>query len=164
METPRLLPIVARLEPAILALNNAHASELSPLDAAGLTALLREACHARRIGELDAFLFAFDERAAYGSPNFLWFKQRYPHFVYVDRVVVAPAARGRGYARLLYADLFEQARRTGRELVVCEVNNDPPNPASDAFHAALGFREVGRAPIHGGSKTVRYLVLALAER
>jgi hypothetical protein len=40
---------------------------------------------------------------------------------------------------------------------VCEVNSNPPNPASDALHASLGFREVGQATIHQGSKTVRYL-------
>jgi hypothetical protein len=40
--------------------------------------------------------------------------------------------------------------------VVCEVNADPPNPASDAFHAALGFAAVGSAANHGGGKTVRY--------
>jgi predicted GNAT superfamily acetyltransferase len=33
----------------------------------------------------------------------------------------------------------------------------PPNPASDAFHAALGFVEVGTASVHDGSRTVRYL-------
>ena len=36
-----------------------------------------------------------------------------------------------------------------------------PNPASDAFHAAQGFAEVGQAAIHQGSKTVRYLARAL---
>ncbi|RUZ33524.1 GNAT family N-acetyltransferase, partial [Mesorhizobium sp. M7A.F.Ca.US.003.02.1.1] len=41
-------------------------------------------------------------------------------------------------------------------LVTCEVNTAPPNPASDAFHAALGFVEAGGAVIHGGKKAVRY--------
>ena len=36
-----------------------------------------------------------------------------------------------------------------------------PNPASDAFHAALGFSEVGGGAIHGGAKTVRYLTRVL---
>jgi predicted GNAT superfamily acetyltransferase len=38
---------------------------------------------------------------------------------------------------------------------VCEVNAEPPNPASDAFHAAMGFAEVGSATL-GGGKQVRY--------
>jgi predicted GNAT superfamily acetyltransferase len=46
--------------------------------------------------------------------------------------------------------------------IVCEVNLDPPNPASDAFHAALGFAEVGTAVIDNGDKTVRYLSRRLA--
>ena len=152
-----LQPISTADEAVVLALNNAHAVELSWLDAARLTHLLGQAFHARRIGDLDAFLVAFDQAADYDSPNYLWFRERYARFVYVDRVVVAPGARGRGLARRLYADLFDRAMRAGHDLVVCEVNADPPNPASDAFHAALDFAEVGRASIHDGSKTVRYL-------
>src|SRR3979490_24759 len=89
-----LLPLSPTVEPAVLALNNAHAAELSWLDGDRLTFLLRQAFHARRIGEVDGFLLAFDQGAAYDSPNYLWFRQRYRRFVYVDRVVVAPAARG----------------------------------------------------------------------
>jgi L-amino acid N-acyltransferase YncA len=36
-------------------------------------------------------------------------------------------------------------------------SREPPNPASDAFHAALSFIEIGAAVIYDGSKTVRYL-------
>lgn len=36
---------------------------------------------------------------------------------------------------------------------------EPPNPASDAFHAALGFEPVGSAGV--GSKTVRYFARTL---
>jgi predicted GNAT superfamily acetyltransferase len=151
-------------EPAILALNNAHAMELSWLDAERLASLLGQAFYARGIGEVDAFLLAFDQSAAYDNPNYLWFRERYPRFVYVDRVVVAPALRGRGYARRLYADLFDEARRAGHAIVVCEVNSDPPNPASDAFHAALGFSEVGRAAFHHRQKTVRYLACMIEPR
>jgi uncharacterized protein len=142
---------------ALLTLNNAHAQELSWLEAERLQYLVREAFLARRIGNLDAFLLAFDQDARYDSPNFIWFRARYPRFVYVDRIVVAPSARGRGCARRLYHDLFEHAARAGHDRVVCEVNKMPPNAASDAFHAALGFVEVGTASVHGGSRTVRYL-------
>jgi len=91
------------------------------------------------------------------TPNFLWFRDHYRRFVYIDRIVVAAWARGLGFARLLYGGLFDEAHRRGHAQVACEVNLTPPNPASDAFHAALGFVEVGRASIHDGSKTVRYL-------
>ena len=142
---------------ALLALNNAHASELSWLEPERLEYLVSVALLARRIGELDAFLLAFDQDASYDSPNFQWFRARYPRFVYVDRIVVASSARGRGSARWLYDDLFEHAVRMGHDRVVCEVNQNPPNPASDAFHAALGFAEVGSANVYDGSRTVRYL-------
>ena len=142
---------------AVLALNNAHAKELSWLAPERLQYLVAHAFAARKIGAVDAFLLAFDQDAAYDSPNFLWFRARYPRFVYVDRVVVAAAARGRGLARTLYRDLFDEAARAGHDRVVCEVNSRPPNPESDAFHAALGFVEVGRASIHDDSKDVRYL-------
>jgi predicted GNAT superfamily acetyltransferase len=147
---------------ALLALNNAHAQALSWLESERLECLIGEAFHARRIGRLDAFLLAFDQDARYDSPNFIWFHARYPRFVYVDRIVVPPSARGRGCARRLYADLFEYAGRAGHDRVVCEVNKTPPNPASDAFHAALGFVEVGTASVHDGSRTVRYLSQTLS--
>jgi hypothetical protein len=53
--------------------------------------------------------------------------------------------------------VFSQASNAGHDRIVCEVNLHPPNLASDAFHAALGFVEVGKAVIEGGEKTVRYL-------
>lgn len=146
---------------ALLALNNAHAVELSWLEPEKLAHLVGEAFVARRIGMADALLLTFDQDADYDSPNFLWFRERYPTFVYVDRVVVADSARGRGLARALYDDLFVAARAAGHERIVCEVNSDPPNPASDRFHAALGFVTAGTAQIHGGKKTVTYLERAL---
>lgn len=154
-------PITADLEPAVLALNNRHAEELSWLEPEELSHLIAQAFQAARIGNLEAFLIAFDQDADYDSPNFLWFKARYPRFVYVDRIVVAPEARGRGHARSLYDDLFERAAAAGHGIVVCEINSDPPNPGSEAFHAALGFSPVGEARIHGGKKAVRYFARPL---
>jgi predicted GNAT superfamily acetyltransferase len=146
---------------ALLALNNDHAVELSWLEAQRLAHLVEEAFVARRVGVADALLLTFDQAADYDSVNYLWFRERYPAFVYVDRVVVADRARGRGLARRLYDDLFAAAKAAGHDRIVCEVNSDPPNPASDAFHAALGFVPVGTGQIHGGKKTVTYLERAL---
>ncbi len=155
-------PIDGAALPAVLALNNAHAAELSWLEPQRLRHLLDEAFFARVAGNAAAFLIAFDETAAYDSPNYLWFRARYPRFVYVDRIAVAPAARGQGLARRLYQGLFQAAALAGQSVVTCEVNADPPNPVSDAFHAAMGFVEVGSAEIHGGAKTVRYFAKAVA--
>ncbi|MEX0922681.1 MAG: GNAT family N-acetyltransferase [Rhodovibrionaceae bacterium] len=146
---------------AVLALNAAHVAETSELTLGELEYLVATAFSARGTGGGEAFLLTFDETADYASPNYLWFRARYPRFVYVDRVIVAPQARGRGLARRLYEDLFARTGASGRELVACEVNLQPPNPGSDAFHASLGFTEVGRAEIHQGAKTVRYLVRKL---
>lgn len=148
---------------AVLALNNAHEVETSRLDEVRLAALIDQAFHARAIAGVEAVLIAFDERASYDSPNFLWFRDRYDRFVYVDRVITDPRARGRGLARRLYEDLFDRAADEGAPRVVCEVNVDPPNLASDTFHAAMGFSEVGRARLAGGDKTVRYLERRLGQ-
>jgi predicted GNAT superfamily acetyltransferase len=147
---------------ALRALNNLHAEETSFLDAANWLALVEQAFRATSVAPTAAFLIALDETADYGSPNFLWFKARYPRFVYVDRIIVSAAHRGRGLARALYEDLFAETAARGHEHVLCEVNRVPPNPVSDAFHAALGFHEVGEARLDGRDKTVRYLRKNLA--
>jgi uncharacterized protein len=155
----RLLPLEP--SPALLALNNAHAVELSWLEPERFAALVAMAFWAKQVGENDAFLIAMDQDAAYDSPNFLWLRARYERFVYVDRVVVANHARGRGLAQRLYAELFADAAKAGHERVLCEVNSTPPNLASDRFHLAQGFSEIGSAKILGGEKTVRYLMRAV---
>ena len=153
-----LLPISPDDREKILALNNLFAAELSYLDEARLDHLLAQAFLARKVGDVEALLLTFDQDADYDSPNFVWFRQRYPRFVYVDRVVTDERARGRGHARRLYQHLFEMAHEAGHTVIACEVNSEPPNPASDAFHAALGFRAVGGSAIHGGKKIVRDFV------
>ena len=149
------------LQSALLALNNEHARELSWADSARLRHLVAVAFFAERIGFADAFLIAFDQDANYDSPNFLWFRSRYSRFVYVDRVVTAPQARGRGLARLLYGRLIDRAIGMGHERVVCEVNSDPPNPGSEALHRSLGFFPVGDARLPTG-KRVTYLELRIS--
>jgi predicted GNAT superfamily acetyltransferase len=160
----RLMTQVRPIEPAdlpaILALNNAHAREISLIDEGGLARLLASATHAAAIGAVgapDAFLVAFDQDTPSQGPNHAWFLARLPRFLYVDRVCVEQRARKQGLARALYANAFALARARDLPVVCCEVNIDPPNPASDAFHAALGFHETGRAHLPARNKTVRYL-------
>ncbi|HWL85511.1 MAG TPA: GNAT family N-acetyltransferase [Polyangiaceae bacterium] len=149
---------------SLITLNNDHPIELSIVDADRLRALLSAAALATAIGRIsepDAFLIAFDDAAPPQGPNHAWFLERRTHFLYVDRVCVAPRVRKRGLARALYVDALAAAARRGATTLCCEVNSDPPNLASDAFHAALGFHEVGSAFLADRGKTVRYLERAV---
>jgi len=145
----------AGLPEALLALNNHFATELSPLDSAKARHLVRHAFMARTIGN-EALLIAFDQDAPYDNPNFQWFHERFDRFVYIDRVVIAPVRQGWGWAGLLYESLFARAREKDHVRIACEINLDPPNPRSEAFHVGLGFEAVGQAILPGTPKTVRY--------
>jgi len=138
---------------ALRALNNKFATELSWQEPEQFDDLLSTAWYTRTIGDCEALLVVFDNKAAYDNANFRWLKIRYNEFVYVDRIV--SAVSGKGHAGALYRDLFEHARKAGHKRVVCEINVDPPNPGSVAFHQKLGFREVGRQGLDNG-KTVAY--------
>lgn len=149
------LPRDGGLPEALLALNNDFAAELSLLDAAKARQLVSLSFMARALGD-EAFLIALDQDAPYDNHNFRWFKEHFDRFVYIDRVVVAPARHGWGWAQLLYEFLFALARQQGHARVTCEINADPPNPRSEAFHLALGFEPVGLAHLPQAGKTVRY--------
>ena len=143
------------------ALNTIHETELSPLTREQLAELAERSFLAQVADPQAAFMLAFDQDADYHSPNFLWFCQRYPRFAYVDRVAVSDDHRRKGLAAQLYDALFDAARTAGHSHVVCEVNSDPPNPGSDALHAARGFEIVGEAYLGDRGKTVRYMACAL---
>lgn len=146
----------AERQAELLALNNEHQKETSFLSPNAWLHLITEAYDATCIGS-QAFLITFNQSADYDSPNFIWFQKKYERFVYMDRIVVSVDARGQGFARGLYERLFETAKQDAIQTIVCEVNVDPPNPGSDAFHEGLGFSEVGHAVLEDRSKTVRYL-------
>lgn len=148
-------------EPALLALNNDHAVELSELTLTGLRELFALAWRVRVTDDATAMVVALDQDSASDAENFQWFRRRYDRFAYIDRVVVAPAARGRGLARALYTDVISAAQASGHTVLCAEVNLDPPNPASDAFHLAMGFDEVGRAELTTQPKMVRYYTRAI---
>lgn len=152
--------------PAILALNAASVEALSPMDATRLHALHTGARHhrvAEENGTVLAFLLVFGEGADYDSPNYLWFSARYPRFLYIDRIVVSAAARGRGIGPALYRDLIAVARAGGVDILCCEYDIAPPNPASARFHAAFGFREMGQQSVAGGKKTVSLQLLRVSD-
>jgi predicted GNAT superfamily acetyltransferase len=143
---------------ALLDVNNASARETSLMSPEKFDRMIASAAVATFIAPDAALLLAFGQGDDYDGGHFLWFRERFERFIYIDRVVVAAPYRRHGLGRLLYADLFRRAEQLGHSQIVCEVNSQPPNPVSDAFHAAQGFAQVGTAVIDGGAKTVRYLL------
>ena len=56
-------------------------------------------------------------------------------------IYLAPEARGQGLGRRLYQALFQELESEGLHRACAGVT--VPNPASEALHLALGFREAG---------------------
>jgi predicted GNAT superfamily acetyltransferase len=151
---------------AVLALNLESEAMLAPMDAAHLGALEAKAAYHRVAIEDDAvsaFLLAFREGADYDSPNYRWFSERYDRFLYVDRVAVSAEHQGRGLGASLYANLFAFARAHDVPRVVCEYYSEPMNLASQAFHARMGFVEVGSQWLPERGKRVSYQVAELQQ-
>lgn len=97
----------------------------------------------------------------YTSPNYRWFAARYDQFAYVDRIALAATARGTGLADRLY-DLWEDVGRAAGASVVCaEVNVEPPNRRSLAFHERRGFVEVATLSPYGDGQRVAMLTREL---
>lgn len=160
---------VRPLEPgergALLDLNNAAAPHVNELDPAGLDAILSQAALALAAlvdDRLAGGLVALPPGTTYASANYRWFCERFDDFLYVDRVVVDETRRGAGVGRRLYQTLADMAP-PGCPRILCEVNEQPPNPGSLAFHEGLGFRAVGRLDHPDTGKRVRMLELAIRE-
>lgn len=141
----------------ILSLNEAEEQQTSPMDHGLLESLVRMSVYCKVAiveGQVAAFLIAIRDGVPYENDNYQWFASRIPHFLYVDRVIVSSQFTGRRIGSKLYKDLFEFARSEGIEMITCEYNIDPPNPASRAFHDKFGFRELGTHWVAGGTKQV----------
>jgi predicted GNAT superfamily acetyltransferase len=151
--------------PAILVLNRQSEHFLSPLDPVKLARMSKEAAFfkvAVSAESLAGFLLAFQPKANYDSPNFLWFKSRYESFVYVDRIVISEDFRGQHLATQLYAQLEAQAVAEGISRLACEIHVDPPNPGSARFHEKQGFAEVGQQSIPNQRKIVSLQIKVLS--
>jgi uncharacterized protein len=152
--------------PAALVLNNAAVPHVNELDAdrlAELVDLSSFAAAARAGGSLVGFALAMAPGVPYDSPNYRWFNERHDDLRYLDRIVVDPTARRSGVGRTLYDAVFEHAQVDGCPLVGCEVNLEPPNPGSQAFHRSLGFVEVGRQSTYGDTVEVQLLLAEVDE-
>lgn len=103
---------------------------------------------------LAGFLIAMTPDVPYSSGNFRWFRDRSDDFVYVDRVAVSPWFRKRGIAARLYADVERYARGLGAQRITLEVNVQPRNDASLAFHERMGFVGLDERDTDYGARVV----------
>jgi uncharacterized protein len=144
VSAPLLRPITPADHPEVLALNERNVELLAPLDEQRLLQLVGWAETAVVIevdGSFAGFVLTFASGSAYDGENFAWFSERYEDFCYLDRVVIHEDFRRRGLGTRVYDELEPSS---GRPLFALEVNLDPPNEASLAFHRARGFTEVGQ--------------------
>ena len=141
----------------MLSLNNAAEPHVNALPQHEFDWLVAHAAYFRLLedaGGLAGFVLCLPSGIDYWSGNYKWFTERYTTFLYLDRVVVAPRARGSGVGRALYEDLHAFAEGKW-ERVMLEVNVRPPNPGSDAFHEKLGYVVVGTREYEAGERAVR---------
>lgn len=124
---------------------------------AALIARASWASVALREGQTVGFIVCFEPGVDYDSENYRYFETHYPSHFYIDRIVIAAHSRGMGLGSLLYDEVFDQARSRGFSSVTCEVNLEPPNPSSSAFHRAKGFVQVGTQHTKGGAFHVSLL-------
>jgi hypothetical protein len=154
-------PVAEADLPRLASINDAAVPAVSPLGLDGLRShlpLCDLAVAAEHDGSPAAMLLALAPGSEYASENYRWFETNHPGTLYVDRIVVAPEAHGRGIGRALYGAALTRAAELGLAEVSCEVNLDPPNPQSIAFHTRLGFRQIGELETKGGTITVALMV------
>jgi predicted GNAT superfamily acetyltransferase len=148
----------------VLRINNAAVPAMNVLDDKGVRWLLAHAAYARVAvaGEQVAgFLIGLPPGAGYDSDNYRWFSERYDDFLYIDRIAIDERARSGGIGSGLYDDIAAFARARWPR-IVAEVNLDPPNPRSEAFHARHGFVRVGELARDRVKPSYAYRMVMLA--
>ncbi len=143
----------------VLEINQANVPEVGSATLEHLTHLVQESSIAlvteidegRDAGEIAGFCIVFGLGASYDSVNYRWFMEHHPTSMYLDRVAFAEPFLGRGLGSQMYATLDQRIgeRYPNAGGLSLEVNVDPPNERSLAFHHKLGFTEVGRQMSHG---------------
>ncbi len=146
MSSPTIRPVVDDDVEVILAINEANVPEVGSIDRDRLVWLLDEGLVALAVevgDEVVGFTIVLPSGSAYDSVNYRWFSERFDRFAYLDRVAFTEAFRGRGLGRALYREVDRHLVDLGHDRLTLEVNADPPNEPSLAFHRRLGFEEVG---------------------
>lgn len=111
-------------------------------------------------GTLAGLLVSFGPGATYQSAHYRWLQERFENFRYVDRVIISPDHQRLGLGSKLYSALEQHARDAGAGRLLCEVNVEPPNPQSVAFHTRSGWTPIEDRAL-SPDKVVRYFERSL---
>ena len=146
-----------------LEINQANTPEVGSVDADRLGFLFDEsaiALAATLRSEVVGFTLVLLPGSSYDSVNYRWFANRGDDVMYLDRIAIDAGHRRLGLGRALYSSVFDRiaTHHASMSRLGLEVNIEPPNPASMAFHRGLGFSEVGRQATPYGA------VVSLMER
>jgi uncharacterized protein len=149
------------LRAALIALNNLHAEATSYLTASDWDDHVAKAHLAWGYADASGLIMVYGPNSDAANPHIRWFRERSLDFLYIDRIVIASGAVGQGRARALYEAVIAAAHQEGFKRLVAEINISPANPGSEAFHARLGFSEVGKSVVGFNpaypTKQVRYV-------
>lgn len=141
-----LRPITPADHAFVLDLNERNVDLLAPMDEARLRRLLGWADRAEVVlheGRRAGFVLTFAPGTDYDSENYRWFSRELGDgFYYLDRIVLDDGFRRVGLGRTVYDEMERTAAAWSR--MVLEVNVDPPNEPSLAFHRGRGYVELGR--------------------
>jgi hypothetical protein len=95
-------------------------------------------------GDVVGFCLVLAPGSGYDSSNYRWFAEHRPAAWYLDRVAIDAGRWGVGVGRALYDEVVVRLERRGVGALGLEVNSDPPNDRSLAFHQRQGFVELER--------------------
>lgn len=149
---------------SLLEINSQNVPAVGEMDGDKLEILLSEAGLVQVVeldGSVVGMMIILIEGGSYGSPNYAYFNQRHTKFAYVDRIALAPPARGQGWGQRLYENAETWGRGNGKSHFVCEVNTIPENPRSLRFHEIFGFEQIELRRPYGPDEEVVMLEKAL---
>ena len=136
----------------VFEINQANVPEVGDVDFEQLRFIVSESA-ARLVveiaGAIVGFCLVLAPGSSYDSINYTWCMERYPTDWYLDRVALDAATQGKGLGSQLYAEVERRLTAADATGLTLEVNIDPPNEPSLAFHKKHGFVEVGQQTSHG---------------
>jgi uncharacterized protein len=131
----------------ILAINRDSSPHVASLDLEELQRLVELAdvsWVASRETQVVGYVLAMSNASRYDGEEFKYFLAKLDKpFLYVDQIAIAAHARRANVASRIYRVLTRWGRQRNIGRLCCEVNIQPPNPASLRFHEEAGFVRFG---------------------